>query len=240
MGTAALMSATFHEPGYEHLVELVHQRDRGAARRLTSLDVVVYDADGTPVAHVPVDARQEILDLDAALAGIGVPGGGHSRGRFMVVLDARYDASVFPYRPHHYGYLHRPGSVQPSLYYAMSSALGGVPDRIEASARTNNFETYLFPRRAVPMHASLMIGNVSRFAAAEVHVVTYHGSQRRAEMVTLAPKAHRDIPLASEIDGQALRQVEVKGLFRLATYVVARERTTGDLMLFDHLFTYFR
>ena len=31
------MSATFHEAGYAHLVELVHQKDGGARRQLASV-----------------------------------------------------------------------------------------------------------------------------------------------------------------------------------------------------------
>jgi hypothetical protein len=34
--------------------------------------------------------------------------------------------------------------------------------------------------------------------------------------------------------------VEVKALFRLASYVVGRRAEGGELVLFDHLFTYFK
>jgi len=34
--------------------------------------------------------------------------------------------------------------------------------------------------------------------------------------------------------------VEVKALFRLASYVVGRRADSGDLVLFDHLFTYIK
>jgi hypothetical protein len=41
---SALLSATFYEPGYEHLVELVHQRDPETRRRLLSLDLSAFAA----------------------------------------------------------------------------------------------------------------------------------------------------------------------------------------------------
>ena len=130
-----LLSATFVEPDYEHLVELVHQRDADARRRLVSLEVTLHAADGRRLAALSVDPGQEILDL-AALAR----GAGSANGRVMAVFDARYDERIFPYRPHHYAYLHRSRSDDPALYYAVSAALGGVPDRIGAT-RLTNFET---------------------------------------------------------------------------------------------------
>ena len=37
-----------------------------------------------------------------------------------------------------------------------------------------------------------------------------------------------------------LRRVELKTLFRLASYVTGRRADSGGLVLFDHLFTYFK
>ncbi|HEU5321890.1 MAG TPA: hypothetical protein VFX28_13875 [Methylomirabilota bacterium] len=229
------MSATFHQPGYDHLVELVHQRDRAARRRLASLDVAAYDPEGKMLAALPVDTGQEILDLDALLAGHTA-----AHPRVMVLFDARYDEAAFGYRPHHYGFLHRRGEPGPPLYYAVSGALGGVPDRIEAASRLNNFETYLFRRRPFAGTCSVMLGNLSRFADAEAQVISYHGAGRTARTVTVPPKAHVEVALAAERDGARLRQVEVKALFRLASYVVGRRAGTGALQLFDHMFTYFK
>jgi hypothetical protein len=56
--------------------------------------------------------------------------------------------------------------------------------------------------------------------------------------VGLAPKTHAEIALAAERDGHRLRRVELKTLFRLTSYVVGRRQ--DDLVLFDHLFTYFK
>src|SRR5882724_1433601 len=116
---AGLMSATFHEAGYAHLVELVQAYDAGGQRR----------------AAVELDPGQEILDLDALLDGAS-----RAHGRLLVVFDARYDPRIFPYRPHHYAYLHRRDAQAPPLYYAVNATLGGVPDRIGAVA-LNNFES---------------------------------------------------------------------------------------------------
>src|SRR5262245_37156663 len=102
----ALMSATFHEAGYEHLVELVHQKDRRARRHLHSVRLTAYDAAGRRLVDRELDPRQEILDLAGLL---DEPSRAH--GRLLTVFDARYDARIFPYRPHHYGYLHRSGST---------------------------------------------------------------------------------------------------------------------------------
>ena len=46
--------------------------------------------------------------------------------------------------------------------------------------------------------------------------------------------------LAPERGGQPLTRVETKSLFRLAGYVVGRRDPSGDLVLFDHLFTFFK
>jgi len=206
----ALMSATFHEVGYAHLVELVHQRDRAARRRLHSVRLSAYAGDGGTCRH----------------------------GRLLVVFDARYDARVFPYRPHHYGYLHRRDSASPPLYYAVNATLGGVPDRIGAGA-INNFETYLFLDRAISGHHAVAVGNLSRFASGQAEVMSYYDGIRHVETLELAPKAHTEIALTSERNGHRLRRVELKALFRLASYVVGR-RASGELALFDHMFTYFK
>jgi hypothetical protein len=233
-GSSALLSATFYEDGYEHLVELVHQRDADARRRLHSLDIALYDADGKPVASVPADPGQEVLDLGALVAAHAA-----GAGRLMVLFDARYDERIFPYRPHHYAYLHRRGSNQPSLYYAVNAVLGGVPDRIGATGM-NNFETYLFLRHGTgERHHSVLLGNPSRFVPGEAQVTTYYRGARHSRDVTLAPKAHVEVTLDPERGGARLERVEVKALFRLASYVAGRT-SSGELVLFDHLFTYFR
>jgi hypothetical protein len=230
---AALMSATFHEAGTVHLVELVHQKDPGARRHLDSVRVDAFDAAGRRHVSATLDPRQEILDLDALLGEAG-----RAWGRLLVVFDARYDPRIFPYRPHHYAYLHRRDSTAPPLYYAINATLGGVPDRIGAVA-INNFESYLFLDRPLAERYAVVLGNLSRFAAADADVVTYYEGGRHAETVRLAPKTHAEVTLAPERDGRRLRRVEVKAIFRLASYVVGR-RASGELVLFDHLFTYFK
>jgi hypothetical protein len=231
---AALMSATFHEAGHDHLVELVHQRDAAAKRHLASLRLDVHDAAGRVLDCREIDPRREILDLDALLGEVC-----RVHGRVMVVFDARYDPRVFPYRPHHYAYLHRRGSTAAPLYYAVNATLGGVPDRIGAVAQ-NNFESYLFLDRRLAQRYTLILGNLSRFATAEAQVFTYYGAERRAEDVALPPKQHVEVRLALEDGGRPLQRVEVKAVFRLASYVTARGAGDGDLVLFDHLFTYFK
>jgi hypothetical protein len=230
---SALLSATFWTPGYEHLVEPVHQRDAASVRHLASLDVTIYDETGKELASLPQDTTREILDLDRL--GRGVAG---VQGRAMVLFDARYDARIFPYRPHHYAYLHRRGSATPALYYAISGVLGGVPDRIGAVG-LNNFETYIFRARPFAERYSVLLGNPARFSTAEAEVTLYYERDRDTRAVTLAPKAHLEVDLPAEHQGQRLRRVEVKGLFRLASYVVGRRAGSGDLVLFDHLFRYF-
>ena len=230
---AALMSATFHEVGHAHLVELVHQKDRAARRRLASLRLTAYDAEGGVHLDREVDPAEEILDVAALL---DEPARRH--GRLLVVFDARYDARVFPYRPHHYGYLHRTSSTTPPLYYAINATLGGVPDRIGAVA-LNNFETYLFLDRPTSGHHAVAVGNLSRFAPAEAEVISYYDSLRHVDIVRLLPKAHTEVKLTPEREGHRLRRVELKALFRMASYVVGR-RAGGELVLFDHLFTYFK
>ena len=231
---SALLSATFAEPGYEHLVELIHQRDAAARRRLEALDVEIYDARGALLAARPVDPREEILDL-GKLVGEVLPVG----ERAMVLFDARYDERVFPYRPHHYAYLHRPASGDPPLYYAVNATLGGVPDRIGAE-RLNNFETYLFRVRRFDERYSLLLGSVARFSDVEARVTCYYASATTTQTVTLAPKQHTEVVLPLEHESQPLARVELKSMFRLASYVVGRRASSGSLALFDHLFTYFK
>ncbi|HEV8616434.1 MAG TPA: hypothetical protein VGU22_13175 [Methylomirabilota bacterium] len=231
---AALLSATFHEAGHDHLVELVHQRDAAARRHLASLRLDVYDGAGRRVDRRDVDPRAEIVDLDALVGDLS-----RAHGRVMVVFDARYDPRVFPYRPHHYAYLHRRGSAAPPLYYAVNATLGGVPDRIGAVA-LNNFESYLFLERTLAERYALVLGNLSRFAQAEAQVFSYYGGERRARDVALAPKQHVEVALAAEDGGRRLQRVEVKAVFRLTSYVTARAAAGDDLVLFDHLFTYFK
>jgi hypothetical protein len=231
---AALMSATFHEAGYAHVVELVHQRDRAARRHLATLRLDAYDAAGRRRLGTELDPRQEILDLGALVDETS-----RAHGRLLIVFDARYDPRIFPYRPHHYAYLHRPDSPSPPIYYAVNATLGGVPDRIGAVA-INNFETYLFLDRPLAERYAVVLGNLSRFADADAEIVTYYGAGRHTEELRLSPKVHAEAVLAAERGGQRLRRVEVKALFRLTSYVVGRRAAGGDLLLFDHLFTYFK
>ena len=230
----ALLSATFWEAGYEHLIEPVHQRDARAHRNLDSLEVAVHDPDGALLGGRSVDPRKDVLDLSALVAEMA-----GSVPRAMVTLEARYDERIFPYRPHHYAFLHRPGSDTPPLYYAVNAVLGGVPDRVGAVA-INNFETYVFRRQPFAARYSILLGNLARFAGAEAQLTAYYGGERVTLEVTLAPKTHREIDVPSEHEGRRLERVEVKALFRLASYVVGRHTASGDLVLFDHLFTYIK
>jgi hypothetical protein len=159
--------------------------------------------------------------------------------RVMIAFDARYEQRIFPYRPHHYAYLHRRGSPAPPLYYAINAVLGGVPDHIGATG-INNMETYLFRGSAFAERYSILLGNLSRFSGAEAQLFAYYGAERVANEVALAPKAHTEVEVAAESDGRPLTRVDIKALFKLATYVVGRHAQRGDLLLFDHLFTYFR
>jgi len=231
---SALLSATFAEPGYEHLVELIHQRDAAARRRLEALDVEIYDTRGHVLGARSVDPREEVLDLGKLVGEVLPPG-----ERALVLFDARYDERVFPYRPHHYAYLHRIASGDPPLYYAVNATLGGVPDRIGAE-RLNNFETYLFRAQRFAERYSLLLGSVARFADVEARVTCYYATASTTTTVTLAPKHHTEVALPVEHEGQTLTRVEVKSLFRLASYVVGRRAASGSLVLFDHLFTYFK
>jgi hypothetical protein len=228
------MSATFAEPGYEHLVELVHQRDPSGRRHLEALEVELYDANGNELAARAVDPREEVLDLGKLVGEVLQPG-----ARALVLFDARYDERAFPYRPHHYAYLHRTASGDPPLYYAVNATLGGVPDRI-GTERLNNFETYLFRARRFAERYSLLLGSAARFSDVEARVTCYYASTSISSTVTLAPKHHAEIALPLEHAGEPLWRVDLKSMFRLASYVVGRRASTGSLVLFDHLFTYFK
>jgi len=231
---SGLLSATFVEPGYDHIVELVHQKDTAARRHLASLDIAAFSPAGKLLGEFAIDPRQETLDL-AGLLGEALRG----CPRVMALFDARYEPARFPYRPHHYAYFHRRGSSAPPLYYAVNAVLGGVPERIGAT-RTNHFETYLFLSRPLEETYSVMLGNSSRFATAEGQVIAYHGAARTAVEVVLPPKGHAEVPIAASSEGQRLARIELKAGFRLASYVVGRRPSGGDLVLFDHLFTSFQ
>lgn len=229
------MSATFHEPGYTHHVELVHQRDPQARRHLGSVLLSVHDPQGAMLREIDLDPNQETVDLAGLLRDLE-----STHPRLMVVFDARYDERVFPYRPHHYAYLHACDSTLPPLYYAVNAVLGGVPDRID-NTRINNFETYVFRQHPDEETYSVMVGNLSRFATADAQLIVYHGaSQRTSVAVTLGPKQHAEVPLLADVGGERLTRVEMKTPFRLANYVVGREGQSGTRVLFDHMFTYFR
>ena len=231
---SALLSATFYERGDEHLVEVIHQRDTAHERRLATLDVALWDDEGHQLAAPRVDPHAEILDVEALVASVP-----DAPPRVMVTFDARYDPAIFPYRPHHYAYLHRRGAATPALYYAVNACLGGVPDRIGATA-INNFETYVFRQRALAERYSLLLGCLSRWAPVEATVTAHYGDQRVVREVRLAPHAHAEVALAAAHEGQRLTRVELKALFRLVAYVVGRAEEGGALVLFDHLFTYFK
>ena len=215
---SALLSATFYERGDNHLIELIHQRDRAAHRRLESLDLALYDPEGKGLRAVPIDTRQETLDLGAFVGTVA-----DAPPRVMVLLDARYDARIFPYRPHHYGFLHRQGSTAPALYYAANAVLGGVPDRIGATG-LNNFETYIFLRRPFAERYAVLLGNPARFSTAEAQVTSYYQTGRVAQTIALPPKTHVEVALDAEHAGERLQRVEIKALFRLASYVVSYPR----------------
>jgi hypothetical protein len=52
---SALLSATFYEAGDDPHIELIHQRDRAAHRRLASLDLTLYDPEGKGLRADPFD-----------------------------------------------------------------------------------------------------------------------------------------------------------------------------------------
>jgi len=234
---SALLSVAYYETGDEHLVELVHQQDPKAPRRLASLALDVYASDGRHLDRVAIDPAREILNLgDALVKHTG------ATDRFMVAFDARYDETAFPYgRPHHYAFLRRPGSAAPPVYYNVNSALGGFDRgaRDKGAVRLHNFETYLFVRRTLPQRYSLLLGNLSRFVDAQAEVVSHFGAERRTREITIPPRAHVEVPLESAVDGEPLRRVDLKSLFRLANYVVARA-PSGEIALLDHLFGYLK
>ena len=71
-------------------------------------------------------------------------------------------------------------------------------------------------------------------------MTAHYGQARLVREVRLAPRAHVEVPLAAEHAGERLARVELKALFRLVAYVVGRAEAGGELVLFDHLFTYFK
>jgi hypothetical protein len=111
-----------------------------------------------------------------------------------------------------------------------------VPDRIGAE-RLNNFETYLFRARPFAERYSLLLGSAARFADVEARVTCYDAS---TTTMTLAPRLHAEIGLPLEHAGEPLARGDLKPMFRLASYVVGRRASRGSLVLFDHLFTYFK
>ena len=93
MSISGLLSATFHEPGYCHLVEMVHQRDLDARRHLASLRVAAHNPSGFLHRSVAVDPNLGVVDL-AILLGPLTP----EAVRLFVLFDARSDPDLFPYR----------------------------------------------------------------------------------------------------------------------------------------------
>lgn len=219
----ALLSGTFHTPGDTHLVETVHQREPG--KLLESLGITLYASDGTRLSAFLCSPDEEIIDLEA------LPPYDPAE-RLMVTFDARYDDAIFPYRPHHYGFRHRPGSDTPPLYYALNAVLGGVPAPIGVVA-LNNFETYVIPPGAPGMRYSVLVGNLSRHTTANVTVTSYAERMKRAVGFTLVPGAHHEVKL----DSASPERVEVKARSRVLAYIVGRN-AAGELTLFDHLFSY--
>lgn len=229
-----LLSATFYEPSYTHYVELVHQRDADGWKRLENCEFLFYDMDGREVGRQPVDPSLDVIDLGALTRTVAP-----SRERIMVMIDSRYDTTVFPYRPHHYGFFHRDGSRLAPVYYAVNAVMGGVPNRIGAVA-INNFEVFLFFRDPGKTRYSVMLGNPSRFATAQVTVFTHYGDAALTKNVcTLPPKGHAEVPLEPSLDGRPLLRVELKGLFKSVGYIVGRG-DSGDIVHFDHLFAYLK
>src|SRR5438132_10148464 len=93
----ALLSATFYERGYEHLVEVIHQRDDASRRRLDALDVAVWDEAGGRLTSPPVDPGREILDVEALVAAVPA-----APARVMVTFDARIDPPSTPHLTYPY------------------------------------------------------------------------------------------------------------------------------------------
>lgn len=226
----ALRSVTFHEPGYDHVMELVHQRDPRARRALLSVEEEMRDRAGAVLAARPIDPSRELLDLTELDA---------AGGPVMVTIEARYDPRTFPYRPHHYAFLHRRGPEAAPLYYAVNAVLGGQPARV-GTTTVNNLENYLFLRRPFAERHSLLVGNVALWARARAQVSAWYGSERQAWDVDLDPGQHAEVPPPAERGGVRLERVELKTPFRLASYVVGRRTDSGELVLFDHLFPYFK
>ena len=211
----ALLSIAFHVPGQRQRFEVVHQ----AKGKLASLTLREYHDDGTPngvTENCPVS---------------GVRWSSSDTRPYMLEFDATYDDRIFSYRPHHYGWI----EGDPPLYYAVNAVWGGIPDSLPVTGMPW-IETYWF-RKHSGMDFSVVVGNPSRLAAADVLVKSFlrHGlyditDERR---VTLSPKAHTSVSLPATVE-----RVDVKAPFRIAAYVAGRK--DGRLLLWDHLFTYFR
>jgi hypothetical protein len=218
---------TFYEHGYDHRVD--HSPADAGAPAAGVLEVTLYDEDGA-LATPAVDPGLEVST--GRLVGKAT-----STQERVMVASTRGTTTPSPVPPHHYAYFHRRGSTAAPLYYAVNAALGGVPDRIGAT-NINIFETYVFRQQPFAETYSLLLGCLARFVPVQAQVFAYYGSRRIARDVTLAPKCHTEVQLPAEDDGERLARVEVKALFRLLSYVVGRRAGTGDLVLFDHLFTY--
>jgi len=193
-------------------------------------DDAVTDAVGDPTPAIPAPGNDTLSGLQWDMTQIHAPEARAINGGSPAVVVGDIDTGL--------DYTHP--DLAPNVDFANSvSCLGGVPDRIGATG-INNFETYLFRTDAGSGRHSLILGNLSRFSPAKAQVFTYYGETRLAHEVALEPKAHTEVALASERDGHRLERVEVKALFRLASYVVGRHPDGGELVLFDHLFSYFK
>ena len=168
----ALLSATFHEPGVEHWIEVCHER-----KPLLSLTFAAYTEQGEPVTQAFMPEGESVR-----LAA--------TTERVMVTLDARYDPRVFGYRPHHYAWMHRPQSQSPPVYYAVNGILGGTPERLGPTVSRGNHEGYIVPQ-GTRQCWSLYLGNLSRFAETPVTV--------NGEKIVLGPKCHTEYPLPGTI-----------------------------------------
>jgi hypothetical protein len=182
------MSATFHEPGYTHHVELVHQRDPVARRRLASLLLSVYNPQGTMLREIDLDPSEETLDLAGLLRDIE-----STHPRLMVVFDARYDERVFPYRPHHYAYLHARERAAAALLRRERTSAGFPTASTTRGSIT--FETYVFKRHP----AEDILGNGGQPIAFRDRGRPTRRLPRREpadqRSDCLGPKQHAEVPL---------------------------------------------
>lgn len=181
-----LVSAGFWWSPLALQLEVIHQRRW--RHRLESLTITAWDEDGHPVSAWAVDPRTQWVDLTARLAPFG------SR-RLLFVCDARYDARLFPYRPHHY--VHVDGD--PPLYLALNAARA--------------------PRGQAPLHeaSELPEGLTYRVLIANL------GPRERVPLVNGHPvrvpgHGHRDVPLSG-------RSVTVQSPARLVAYLIGRRGT---------------